>query len=205
MLIVIPGHPMHKPNIRSRSWKKWRRWADNAVREAIAQGVLLGDGREPLALDVACFFAIPRSWSSKKARAHSGQGMRSKPDGNHLWNAVADALYRRDERIVDQRCVKFWDDGGGARTEVWLRAWGGRAEWVTRATYLSPDGPKMGVCPPEVQPCNHIPPGKCYVCSLGILSLGLQRRDFARIDSDLRIDDPISDPKHLLTARRRAR
>ena len=136
MLIVIPGEPMHKPNIRARSWKKWRRWADVAVGEATAQGALLV-GNEPLSLWVACFFAIPKSWSTAKARAHSGQPMRSKPDGNHLWNGLADAWYKRDERIADIRCLKFWDDGNDPRTEVWIRRFGGLAEWtVGRKTLI---------------------------------------------------------------------
>lgn len=129
MLIVIPGEPMHKPNIRSRSWKKWRRWADNAYREGVSQGVTLDKGCEPLSLWIACFFAIPKSWSGVKARAHSGQPMRSKPDVNHLWNGLADAWYPNDERIADGRCLKFWDDGGGPRTVVWIRRYGWLAEW----------------------------------------------------------------------------
>lgn len=119
LLLTIPGTPMQKPTIRSRAWKTWRRWADGVRLVAMSQGWRPADP-EPLVMFTASYFAIPQSWTLRAKETARGVEMRSKPDANHLWNAVADALYERDERIALGLALKLWDDGGGPRTVIYL-------------------------------------------------------------------------------------
>lgn len=48
----------------------------------------------------------------------SGAPHRNKPDGDNILKSICDALFKRDEVIVDKRVRKFWDDGLGPRIEV---------------------------------------------------------------------------------------
>ena len=118
LVLSIPLEPMQKPNIRSKRWKDWRRWADGLI--ALAQVRGWRPGPEPELLKVVAYFAIPQSWPAERKLSAVGAPHRQKPDANHLWNAVADALYQRDERIACCYCLKLWDDGKGPRLEIAL-------------------------------------------------------------------------------------
>lgn len=118
-LLTIRIPPMQKPGIRSKRWKGWRRWADALFALAQSQGWVAG-AYEPTWLKVEAFFEIPKSYSAAEANAIRGTVHRNKPDSNHVWNAVADALYPRDERIPGCWCLKRWDDGNGPRVEIVL-------------------------------------------------------------------------------------
>jgi hypothetical protein len=117
--LVIPIPPMQKPSIRSKRWKDWRRWADALFALSQSQGWISG-AYEPKWMKVEAFFGIPKGLSEPEYNARRGAVHRQKPDANHVWNAVADALYPRDERIPGCWCLKRWDDGSGPRLEIVL-------------------------------------------------------------------------------------
>lgn len=124
----MPGMPVAKPRGRQlllgrrgpAAVVKWLDFRDAIVLAAIAAGWRPYAQAEPVVLKVVAYFAIPPSWSAKKARAAAGGFHRSKPDANHVWNAVADGLFKADERLAVAVCVKRWDDGRGERVVVTL-------------------------------------------------------------------------------------
>jgi Holliday junction resolvase RusA-like endonuclease len=63
-------------------------------------------------VEVIAYFAIPKSWSKKKAAAHLGQPHCQKPDGDNILKAVKDALNRiawaDDGQVYDARVRKVW-------------------------------------------------------------------------------------------------
>ena len=128
LLFTIHSHPVPKPRGRQlRIYGRetpvgvlaWRAFKDAAQKEALVAGWRPTDA-EPLMMFVASYHAIPASYSRKQAQALAGQPHRTRPDQNHVWNAVADALFPRDERLSTGMCGKFWDAGGGARVVVVL-------------------------------------------------------------------------------------
>lgn len=138
MFILIPGEPIEKPNIRSPKWKAWRRWADRLPMAVVAQGwhwrEFTAQAEAPELLWVAAYFGLPPSWPRERKLSAVGAIHRQKPDGNHVWNATADALFKRDELVADQRCLKLWDDGLGPRVEIWMGERYDQPEWPLPST-----------------------------------------------------------------------
>lgn len=68
----------------------------------------------PVAVEVVATFAIPKSWSKKKAAEHMHQPHCQKPDGDNILKAVKDALNRiawaDDGQVYDARVRKFWGE-----------------------------------------------------------------------------------------------
>lgn len=133
MRFTILCEPVAKPRgrqllVRDRDAKPgvlaWRAFAARARQAALIAGIdpriALGplDDGEPDRLMCVGYFALPASWSNQTRANMGGTLHRVKPDGNHWWNAVADALWKRDQRIAIGYFEARWDDGKGPRVEV---------------------------------------------------------------------------------------
>lgn len=66
----------------------------------------------PVRIEVVATFAIPKSWSKRKASEHLHRPHCQKPDGDNLLKAVKDALNRiawgDDGQVYDARVRKVW-------------------------------------------------------------------------------------------------
>lgn len=127
ILFTIRHEPVAKPRGRQLCIEgpgtppgvvAWRSFKAAALEAALKTGWRWADP-EPLVLLVASYHAIPSSWSRRRKLEALRAWHRQKPDGNHVWNAVADALWPKDERISTGLCVKRWDDGAGPRVVVY--------------------------------------------------------------------------------------
>lgn len=108
----------------------WRSFKAAAWDHALKAGWHPTDS-EPLVMFLVSYHAIPTSWTRKAKLDAINQPHRQVPDQNHVWNAVADALFPKDERIATGLCEKRWDDGGGPRVSVWLgNEWPPGCQWV---------------------------------------------------------------------------
>ncbi len=120
---MVNLEPMAKPDIRDRKWKSWKQWGI-ALRAMLAvHGFRPEEGDEPTSLAVEAYFPIPQSYRGSN-RYHPGELHRVKPDANHVWNAVADALYSKDERIALQTCDKRWTEAANGFMRLHL-SWSG--------------------------------------------------------------------------------
>lgn len=128
MLFTIRKAPVAKPRGRqlavpnhraSPGVLAWRAF-DNATKEAALKAGWRWGDPEPLFMLVRSYHAIPESWSRKAKLEACNTRHRQTPDQNHVWNAVADSLFPRDERLATGLCSKWWDDGAGPRVLVLL-------------------------------------------------------------------------------------
>lgn len=118
IIFVVHGEVRGKPTMTYIDrWKKrppvmrYREFCDR-LREA-APGKL--QKVDVWGLDLNAFIAMPSSWSDKKKKANNGQACRVKPDCDNIIKAVADALFKQDQRICDERCRKQWCEEGTER------------------------------------------------------------------------------------------
>jgi Holliday junction resolvase RusA-like endonuclease len=115
--------PMGKPRMTQRD--KWfkrksvtRYWSYAAkLRSEFPNPIV-----DPVEVSWKAYFSIPKSWSKKKRAEHAGKPHRSKPDRDNVDKGILDALWKDDSRIAKGRLEKFWDDGLGARIELFVEA-----------------------------------------------------------------------------------
>lgn len=66
----------------------------------------------PVIVEIVCTFAVPKSWSKKKAAELIHRPHTQKPDGDNLLKTVKDALNRiawaDDGQVFDARVRKYW-------------------------------------------------------------------------------------------------
>ena len=120
---TIHGCPIGKPRMTQRDkWMKrecvmaYRAWADTARAAAKQAGFVPRNG--PICLQANFFLPVPASLSAKKAAALAGQVHLTKPDLSNLLKSLEDALFPQDQAICEVHVFKFYNDGGGSRTEV---------------------------------------------------------------------------------------
>lgn len=115
--IVVPGRPYAKKRPRfSRKIGRAFDPAENAVAEASIGHLAVKHFPQPLAgpvaVEIVATFAIPASWSKRKAAEHLHRPHCQKPDGDNLAKSVLDALNRiawADDGQVYQISVrKVW-------------------------------------------------------------------------------------------------
>ena len=123
VIVVNPGNPVPKPRqTRSDKWKKrkcvvrYREWADGLRGQASIVQIPL----EPTRVRVIAYFALPKSWSIKKKDKMTGKPHKQTPDADNVLKAVCDALWEKDQVIYKCQIEKYWDDGDGPRTEVYI-------------------------------------------------------------------------------------
>ena len=117
---VVPGKPIAKPRMtRADKWQQrpivMRYWEyKDRIRNVV--------GNTPPAsrVDIIAYLPIPQSWSRIKKKEMAGQPHRQTPDWDNIAKAVQDALWDEDKTVHAGSCVKFWDDGKGARTVIEL-------------------------------------------------------------------------------------
>ena len=125
----IPGEPVGKgrPRMTTRGGKvrsftpektaSYEALTIAAYRDAGGSGGII---ESPVAVTLACQFAMPKSWSAKKRSMMTGAWCTKKPDADNVAKAVCDALngvlWRDDAQVVDLSVEKRWCDGGGAVT-----------------------------------------------------------------------------------------
>lgn len=119
---VIPGAPIGKPRMTRRDkWAKrpcvmrYREWADKA--RACAPEL----PKAPLEVSWTAYFPFPASYSAKKREALKGQPHQLKSDRDNVDKALLDSLFEQDCTVSDGTLRKRWDDGKGARIEVFVR------------------------------------------------------------------------------------
>ena len=71
-------------------------------------------------LKVKAYLAFPKSYSKRQRALLSGTHHLQKPDATNILKGVEDALFVRDQGIYKPECEKFWDDGRGARVEIFV-------------------------------------------------------------------------------------
>lgn len=114
---TVPGKPYAKkrPQFSRKSGRAFDP-AENAKAEAsighLAAQLFSTPAAGPVAVEVVATFAIPKSWSKKKAEQHIHRPHCQKPDGDNLLKAVKDALNRiawgDDGQVYDARVRKVW-------------------------------------------------------------------------------------------------
>ncbi len=114
---TVPGKPYAKKRPRF-SRKSGRAFdpAENSKAEASIGHLAAKHFAAPLAgavaVEVIATFAIPQSWSKRKAAEHIHRPHTQKPDGDNLLKAVKDALNRiawaDDGQVYDARVRKVW-------------------------------------------------------------------------------------------------
>lgn len=121
---VCFGQPLGKPRMTRRdTWKqrpcvvRYREWCDELRKTANrVDKVTL---RCPCRLWVVAYFELPASWKKNVGfapyRPHT-----SKPDWDNVAKGIQDALILNDEAVCRGHVEKYWDDGKGARVEVYL-------------------------------------------------------------------------------------
>ncbi len=122
---VCFSDPIGKPRMTRRdTWKKrpcvvrYRQWCD-ALREAAG---VSGKMRleSPCRLWVVAYFPLPASWKRRKVDVVPFRVHTSKPDWDNVAKGIMDALISNDEYVCKGHIEKYWDDGKGARVEVYL-------------------------------------------------------------------------------------
>lgn len=115
--LTIPGRPYAKKRPRfSRKIGRAFNPAENAVAEASIGAIAVPHFPTPfpgpVRVEVIATFAIPASWSKRKAAEHLHRPHCQKPDGDNLLKAVKDALNRiawaDDGQVYDARVRKVW-------------------------------------------------------------------------------------------------
>jgi Holliday junction resolvase RusA-like endonuclease len=95
----------------------WRAYADRIRRHvALVDDATLQSG----SIHVVCYFPIPASYSKRWRNLLIGQPHRQRPDGDNILKTFQDALFQNDGHVWDASIRKFWDDGHGARVELYL-------------------------------------------------------------------------------------
>lgn len=114
---TVPGRPYAKKRPRF-SRKSGRAFdpAENAKAEASIGHIAAQHFKAPIVgpvrVEVIATFAIPASWSKRKAADHLHRPHTQKPDGDNLLKAVKDAMNRiawgDDGQVCDARVRKVW-------------------------------------------------------------------------------------------------
>lgn len=114
---TVPGKPYAKKRPRfSRKIGRAFDPAENSKAEAAIGHLAVQHFPAPISgpvvVDVIATFAIPPSWSKRKAAEHIHRPHCQKPDGDNLLKAVKDALNRiawaDDGQVYDARIRKVW-------------------------------------------------------------------------------------------------
>ena len=114
---TVPGKPYAKKRPRF-SRKSGRAFdpAENGKAEASIGHLAAIHFQTPLtgavAVEIVATFAIPKSWSKRKAAEHLHRPHIQRPDGDNILKAVKDALNRiawaDDCQVADERVRKVW-------------------------------------------------------------------------------------------------
>lgn len=125
---TIPGPPVPKPRMtQADKWQKrpcvvkyWQ-WAETARMSflQVYPGVELPGC--PSTIVMRFYLPFPPSYSMKKRRMLAGALHRETPDLLNLGKAAEDALWPQDKGLAREVLSKWWDDGGGPRTEIEIR------------------------------------------------------------------------------------
>jgi len=62
--------------------------------------------------------SMPPSWSKKEKAAMISRPHRVRPDADNILKSLSDALFKKDSRLWDVRCRKYWCAEGDERTVV---------------------------------------------------------------------------------------
>ena len=126
---TVPGKPYAKrrPRFSRKSGRAFDP-AENGIAEASIGHLAAKHFTSPLAgalsVEVIATFAIPQSWSKRKAAEHIHRPHTQKPDGDNLLKAVKDALNRiawaDDGQVYDARVRKVW--GSVDQTTIFVEA-----------------------------------------------------------------------------------
>lgn len=103
------GNPLGKPRMTQRD--KFRKRPCVLRYRAFADGLRAAAGElapDPAAVLVTAFLAMPQSWSQRKQAEMNGAACRSRPDGDNIFKACADALFGEDSCIWISYVAKFW-------------------------------------------------------------------------------------------------
>lgn len=121
MYKTVYVEPMGKPRMTQRDkWMKrpcvmrYRAMADVLKREFQDD-----DLDDAICLSFECFISMPKSWSKKKKTKMSGQLHRQKPDLDNITKGLYDAILQEDCKVAMGCFKKMWDDGKGARFEIY--------------------------------------------------------------------------------------
>lgn len=115
--LTIPGKPYAKKRPRfSRKIGRAFDPAENRVAEASIGTIAMPHFPQPIAgpvrLEVVCTFAVPPSWSKKKAAEHMHRPHLSKPDLDNIGKHILDALNRiawvDDAQVCELSLRKSW-------------------------------------------------------------------------------------------------
>lgn len=114
---TVPGRPYAKkrPRFSRRSGRAFDP-AENAVAEASIGSLAAQHFKAPVcgpvAVEIIATFAIPKSWSKRKAAEHLHRPHCQKPDGDNLAKAALDALNRiawaDDGQVYSISVRKVW-------------------------------------------------------------------------------------------------
>ena len=116
---VVPGEPVAKARARvalrggkvhAYTPKRTEDYERAVALAAKAAAVTRLAG--PVALDVVAVFEVPASWSRARREAAIGAPHTSRPDGDNIAKAVADALngiaWDDDSQVAELRVVKVY-------------------------------------------------------------------------------------------------
>lgn len=97
--LTVPGKPYSKKRPRfSRKIGRAFDPAENAVAEAAIGALAAQHFRDPIvgpvSVEIIATFAIPKSWSKRKASENLHRPHCQKPDGDNIAKAALDALNR---------------------------------------------------------------------------------------------------------------
>ena len=122
--ITVNVVPMGKPRMTQRD--KWKqRPAVMRYRAFCDQMRLQTSGQIPPDLDNlswTAYLPIPKSWPKHKRESMAGQLHRQKPDRDNIDKGVLDSLFKEDSGIAAGHIEKRWDDGNGARIELYFNS-----------------------------------------------------------------------------------
>lgn len=118
---IVLIEPMGAPRMTQRDkWKKrpvvLRYFAFKDKMRAACKRIMTA----PATVSWTAYFPMPESWSAKKKAAMSGKPHCTKPDRDNVDKAILDALFEQDQCVATGTITKRWDDGLGARIEIFV-------------------------------------------------------------------------------------
>ena len=107
--VVVPGEPLGQPRQTQRDAYAprpcviaYRGYRDRVVAAFLAAGVEIPDPATVAHIRVMGYWVPPKSWSKRERLDAIGQKKRTRPDGENVLKAVADALWAEDQALGDE-------------------------------------------------------------------------------------------------------
>jgi len=73
----------------------------------------------PARIEIHAYFPMPLTKPARFPEScFPGGPRRTRPDTDNITKTVKDVLFKDDAMVFDDRCIKWWDDGAGARTII---------------------------------------------------------------------------------------